>query len=80
MVQETGVQSQVESYQRPKKWYLMPSSLTLSIIMYVLRVKWSNPGKGVVLGVVATERGAFRSLSTMVSNFTYFKWIQAFIY
>ena len=28
----TWVQSQVESYQRFKKWYLMPPRLTLSII------------------------------------------------
>ena len=32
LVQETRVQSQVESYQRLKKWYLMPPCLTLSII------------------------------------------------
>ena len=32
MVQETGIQSLVESYQRLKKWYLMPSCLTLGII------------------------------------------------
>ena len=32
MVWKTGVQSQVESYQRLKKWYLMPLDLTLSII------------------------------------------------
>ena len=31
-----------------KKWYLIPPCLTLSIIRYVSRVKWSNPGKGVV--------------------------------
>ena len=31
------------------KWYLMPPCLTLSIIRYGLRVKWNNPGKGVVL-------------------------------
>ena len=30
-----------------KKWYLIPPCLTLSIIRYVSRVKWSNPGKGV---------------------------------
>ena len=41
------VQSQVESYQRLKKWYLMPTCLTLSIIRYGSRVKWSNPGQGV---------------------------------
>ena len=48
MVRETGVQSQVESYQRLKKWYLIHPCLTLSIISYVSRVKCSNPGKGVV--------------------------------
>ena len=44
---ETWVQSLVESYQRLKKWYLMPPCLTLSIIRYGSRVKWSNPGRGV---------------------------------
>ena len=48
MARETGVQSQVKSYQRLKKWYLMPSGLTLSIIRYESKVKWRNPRKGVV--------------------------------
>ena len=30
-----------------KKWYLIPPCLTLSIIRFVSRVKWSNPEKGV---------------------------------
>ena len=30
-----------------KKRYLIPPCLTLSIIKYISRVKWSNPGKGV---------------------------------
>ena len=47
MARETWVQSQVESYQRLKKWYLMPPYLTLSIKGYRSRVKWSNPEKGV---------------------------------
>ena len=42
---ETGVQSQVEFYQRLKKWYVMPPCLTLSIIWSGSRLKWSNPGK-----------------------------------
>ena len=46
MARETWVQSKVMSYQRLKKWYLMPPCLTLSIIRYGSRVKWSNPGKG----------------------------------
>ena len=45
---ETRVQSQAESYQRLKKWYLMPPCLTLCTIKYESRVKWSNPGKRVV--------------------------------
>ena len=45
MARETWVQFQVKSYQRLKKWYLMPPWLTLSIIRYGSRVKWSNPGK-----------------------------------
>ena len=45
---ETGVQSQVESYQRLKKWYFMSPCLALSTIRYGSRVKWSNPGNGVV--------------------------------
>ena len=34
VVRETGVQSQIESYQRLRKWYLMLPCLTLSIIRY----------------------------------------------
>ena len=49
MDRETVVQSQVESYQRLKKWYLIPPCLSICIISYVSRVKWSNPGKGVAL-------------------------------
>ena len=48
MVLETVVQSQVESYQRLKKWLLMPPCLTLNFIRYGSRVNWSNPGNGVV--------------------------------
>ena len=46
MVRETVVQSQVESYQKLKKWYLMPPCKALSTIRWWSRVKWSNPGKG----------------------------------
>ena len=34
-------------YQKLKKWYLMPPCLTLGIIRYRSRVRWTNPGKGV---------------------------------
>ena len=47
MARETRVQSQVVSYQKLKKWYLIILCLTLSIIRYVSRVKWSNPGEGI---------------------------------
>ena len=70
---ETWVQSQVESYQRHKKWYLR---LPCLIQHYEVKIKgkWSNPRKGVapslLLGVVAIEKGAFCSLSITVANFT----------
>ena len=41
MVRETGVQSQVESYQRFKKWYLMPPCLTLSMGKVEQSWEWS---------------------------------------
>ena len=47
IIRETWVQSQVASYERLRKWYLIPPCLTLSNIKFVSRVKWSNPGKGV---------------------------------
>ena len=57
-----------ESYQNLQKWYLIPPGLTLSIIRYISRVKWRNPGKGVHpplhLGAVTIEKGAFGSPST----------------
>ena len=69
MTLETGVQSQVESYQRlkkkKKKLYLIPPYLTLSIIKYVSRVKWSNTEKGVApfstLGGSSYWKGSLRS-------------------
>ena len=74
MFRETGVQSQVDPFQRLKEWYLMLPCLTLGIIRYGLRVKWSNPGNGVAppihLIVVAIEKGAFGSPLTTVANFT----------
>ena len=74
MARETGVHSHVESYQRLKKWYLIPLCLTLSIIRFESRVKWSQPGKGEAplrLSVVVNEKGAFLSPSTSIVNFIY---------
>ena len=72
MVPETGDQFQVESCERLKKWYSMPLCLTLSIIRYVSRVKWSNPWNGEAsspyLGVEAIEKGTFETPSTTVAN------------
>ena len=70
MVREIRVQSLVESYQRLKKWYLVQPCLALSITRYGSRVKGSNP---LHLSVVAIEKGAFRSPSTKVTNFTYYR-------
>ena len=79
MVQETGVQYQVESYQRLKKWYLMPPYLALSTIRYVSRLSRTIQGielqPPLHLGVVAIEKGAFVSLPTKVANFTFFLYI-----
>ena len=44
---DLGSIPEAESYQRLKKWYLIPPCLTLSIISYGSRVKWSIPGKEV---------------------------------
>ena len=62
----------------------MSTYLTLSIIRYRLRVNWSNQGNRVVrplhLGVAATEKGAFGSPSTKVTNFTLLYFIYIYIY
>ena len=47
MVLETGVQYQIDSNQRLKKKMVLDTSL-LNTQHYVSRVKWTNPGKGVV--------------------------------
>ena len=61
MARETRVQSKVESYQKLKKSYLMSLCLTLTIIRYRSRVKWSNIAKGVAPSatpcVVVNEKG-----------------------
>ena len=82
VVQETRVQSQVESYQRLKKWYLMPSCLTLSIIRLRSRISGVILGKQyhpfLHLNVVAIEKRAFGSLSTTVGRLAYIKNYQVF--
>ena len=75
MVLETEVQSQVESYQRLNKWYLMTFWLTFGIIKYGSWASGATQGKeshpSLHLNVVAIEKGAFVSPSTMVSQLTY---------
>ena len=80
---ETLVQSQIDSFQILKKWYLMFPCLTLSIIRYGSTVRGAIQGKEqhppLHLGVVAIEKGSFWSLSITVANFTYI-YIYIYIY
>ena len=75
MAWETRVQSQVESYQRLKKWYLIFSCITFSIIRYGSRVSGVIKVKGVTpplhLSVVTNEKGTIGSPLTAVANFTF---------
>ena len=93
MVQLTGVQSQIESYQRHKKWYLIPSFLTLSNIRWGSRVEWCDPGNDVApslapRGVVVIERGAFATYSLENWNkvksdvllWTFINWLVSFVW
>ena len=60
---------------KTQKWYLMPTCLTLSILRYGSRVSKVIQGKEkyplLHLGVVAIEKGAFRSSLTMASQLIY---------
>ena len=77
MVRKTWVQSQIVSYQRLEKWYLIPPCLTVSNIRYVSKVKWSYPGKVVVPSptVVGIEKkepsGCLRLQSPTFYIYTY---------
>ena len=70
MVWETGVQFQVESYQRLRKGYLMLPCLKLCITRYGSRVTRYIQGKELPpplnLGEVAIETGAYRAFSHSV--------------
>ena len=63
------------SYQRLKKWYLIPPCLTLSDITYVSResrVIQGNEWRPLLyLSVVAIEKGPFWSPTTTVANLLY---------
>ena len=66
-----SVQFQVNSYQRLRKWFFIQPCLTLHIIRYGARVKWSNPGKEVAPSPTVIENGSFGSPSATGANFTY---------
>ena len=72
---ETGVQFQVESYRRLKKWYLMPPCFTHTIIKYGSRLSGQIQGEKLCsplhLVAVAIEKGTFGSHSTMIGQITY---------
>ena len=77
MVLETGVQSQVESYERLKKKMVLDVAL-LNTQHYkvwingkVEQSRGRSSALSLHLGVVAKEKGAFGSPSTKVANFTY---------
>ena len=83
MARETGVQSRVESHQRIKKWYLMPHCLTLCIIRYGSRVKWSKPGKGVALFPTPLCRSYRKGSLRVILDYgrqLYFYFIYIYIY
>ena len=63
------------SHTKDSKMVLDATLLSFLHYMVRIKIKWSNPEKGVCpllhLGVVAIEKGAFGSPSTKVTNFTY---------
>ena len=60
----------------PKTQNMVLDASLFNTQQYKVRVKWNNSGKELcpplLLGAVATEKGAFGSPSTQVANFTYF--------
>ena len=71
MAQKTWVQSQIESYQTLKKWYLMPQHYKVRIKSKVehSRERSSAP---LNLSVVAIKKGASGSPLTTVANWLSF--------
>ena len=68
MIQETGVQSQVKSYQRLKKTVF--DAALLNTQHYKVRIKDKVEHAPLHLGVVAIEKRALGSPLTKVANFT----------
>ena len=78
MVWKTKVQSQVELFQRLKKWYLMVPCLTLTIYKVRIRGKVEQSReRSSAVGAVAIEKETFGSPSTKFANFTYYLWMSA---
>ena len=69
MAWETRIQSQVKSYQRLKKWYLM-QHYKVQIKGKVEQSRERSCAPPLHFCVVAIEKGAFGSSSTTVTNFT----------
>ena len=69
MAKETWVQSQVESYQRLKKWYLIALCLRFSIEKYVSRVNWSNLGKGIVPSLIPQGSSYWNESLPVILNY-----------
>ena len=80
---ECSPMARVQSQVKFKKWYLMLPYLTLCIIRYGSRVKWSNPGKVVALSP-APWCSSYRKGSLWVTldygHQLYFIYIYIYIY
>ena len=65
---------QVESFQRLKKWYLMPPYLTINIIRYVSMVSTPTQGKNVIPHCSSYSKGSFWvSFDWVLPNYVYVK-------
>ena len=75
MTRETSVQFPVESYQRLKKWYLIPHCLTLTIIRSWSRVKWSNAGKGVTPSLIYSCNSCWKGIFRAPLDYICVSWL-----
>ena len=63
-----------------KKWYLIPPCLTLSIIRYVSRVKWSNPGKGLAPSPTPQCNNYWKGSSPVALDYDCYLYLYAFMW
>ena len=84
IARETWVQFQVESYQKLKKWYLIPPCLILSTRRCGSRVTLSNPEKGVAPSPTpwcsSYRKGSFRVTLDYGRQFYFFNFTYAYTY